>query len=322
MKPTVSIIIPAYNAGPWIEATLASALVQTAAPVEIIVIDDGSRDDTLARARRTAAAAAGRIRVETQANAGAAAARNHGLRHARGEFIQFLDADDLLAPRKLERQLALLPDRPPETVATCRWGRFEADPATARFADAAVERDFTPLDWMRLHCGTGAMMHPAAWLVPRPVADRAGPWDESLSLNDDGEYFARVVLASAGIAFCADPDAVCYYRSGIATSLSRSRSPRALASLQRSIELVAAHVTAGAGADAAAPATRRALANYWQRLAYELYPDDPAGSRAAAARARALGGASTPPPLGARWQTVARLGGWHLAFRLRRLFNR
>jgi hypothetical protein len=180
---------------------------------------------------------------------------------------------------------------------------------------------------MLLHCGTGAMMHPAAWLVPRTVAAAAGPWNETLSLNDDGEYFARVVLASTGLAFCADPAATTCYRSGIATSLSRRRNHRALLSLQRSIELVSAHLTsyaAGPGKSIGDPASplRPALADYWRRLEYELYPDDPAGSRSAGERANALGGSRTPPPLGARFQLVARLMGWRATFRLRRLLRR
>lgn len=324
--PLVSILIPACNAAPWIAKTLASALAQTHPRCEIIVVDDGSRDDTLAIARDLAARHPGRLRVETQANAGASAARNHALRLARGDFIQYLDADDLLSPRKIEFQLALLDTRPTGTLATCRWGRFENDPAAARFVDDAVFHDFKPLDWLRLHCRTGAMMHPAAWLVPRTVATAAGPWDESLSLNDDGEYFARIVLAADGIAFCSDPDAASYYRSGIATSLSGQRSLRALDSLQRSVALVSEHILAGSNTAGPLPhgvptELRLALADYWQRLAFELYPEAPTGSRQALLRARALGGSRLRPAGGRCFRLLSRLCGWRAALRLRRLFH-
>lgn len=327
MIPLVSIIVPAYNASPWIEATLACALAQSHPACEILVIDDGSADDTVSRVGMIAAQHPERIRIETQLNAGASAARNHALRLARGDFIQFLDADDLLSPRKIELQLALLATHPANMLATCRWGRFEDDPTAARFVDAQVWRDFEPLDWMALHCGTASMMHPAAWLVPRTVIDAAGPWNESLSLNDDGEYFARIVLASAGLAFCDDDEAVTYYRSGIVTSLSQRRSPRAINSLRRSIELVSAHVTSFASdrgepiADPSSPLSI-ALGNYWQRLAYDLYPDDPAGSRAALDQVRRLGGSALRPELGGRLQVVARLLGWRVAYRLRHWLNR
>lgn len=321
MIPLVSILVPAFDAAPWIGETLASALAQTHPRCEIIVIDDGSRDNTLAVARAIAARHPGRIRVESQANAGASAARNHALRLSRGDFIQYLDADDLLSPRKIELQLARLAAAPAGALATCRWGRFETDPAAARFVDDAVYRDFFPLAWLLLHVGAGAMMHPAAWLLPRSLADRVGPWDESLSLNDDGEYFARVVLASACLASVASPDCTTYYRSGLADSLSRRRSLRALASLRRSVELTDSHLATFAASTGAHAATvRAARADYWQRLAYELYPDNPAGTRDALRRARALGGSRLPAPMGGRLRLAARLLGWRAAYRLARLF--
>jgi glycosyltransferase involved in cell wall biosynthesis len=308
MTPLVSILIPAYNAASWLAQTLDSALAQTHPHCEIIVVDDGSTDSTLAVARSYESR---EVRVLSQANSGASAARNRALQLARGDFIQYLDADDLLSPEKIAAQLTVLHARAPGILATCRWGRFEDDPARARFVDAVVFRDFAPVDYLLLHTREARMMHPAAWLVPRNVADRAGPWDERLSLNDDGEYFARVVLASAGIVFTPDP-AAAYYRSGIGGSLSQRRSPRALASLALSVELVAAHLAAAEDSDR----TRQALADYWQRLVYELYPGDPAASRSAARRVRELGGSRVPPPMGARRRLLARLLGWRLVRRL------
>ncbi len=317
MSALVSILVPAFNAAPWIAETLASALGQTHPRCEIIVVDDGSRDETLARARGVADAHPDRVRVVTQTNAGASAARNHALRLARGEFIQYLDADDLLSPRKIELQLARLASAPADALATCRWGRFETSPAETRFVDEEVFRDFAPADWLLLHVEECRMMHPAAWLCPRTVIDAAGPWDESLSLNDDGEYFARAVLVSSGMAFTADADAATYYRSGLGGSLSRRRSAAALASLYRSIEKISALLSAREDS----PRTRAALATYWQRLAYELYPDDPAGSRRAAGRARELGGSDLAPPMGARLRLIARVFGWRAAYRLARVLS-
>ena len=244
-RQPVSIIIPCHNAEAWVAQTLESALAQTWPHKEIILVNDGSRDGSLAVARQFEPRG---VQVVDQPNQGASAARNHGLRLARGDYIQFLDADDLLSPAKIERQLALLAQRPAGTVASCAWGRFRGNPTKARFTDTAVFRDFAPLDFLLLAGESGLMMHPSAWLVPRAVADRAGPWDESLSLNDDGEYFCRVLLAGAGIAFCADTDAHSYYRSGLPGSLSQQRSERARRSQFRSIELITAAIR---GADAA-----------------------------------------------------------------------
>lgn len=312
MRPLVSILIPAYQSAPWLRATLESALAQTHSPTEIIVVDDGSMDETAALARACAADFPGRIQTVTQPNLGASAARNHALRLARGDFIQFLDADDLLSPRKIELQLARLASAPAGAVATCRWGRFEHDPAAARFVDEDVFRDFAPVEWLLLHASRARMMHPAAWLVPRAVAENAGPWDESLSLNDDGEYFARVALASSAVAFASETGAASYYRSSIAGSLSRRKSPSALRSLHRTGELLHLHLLAAENS----PRVHQALADHWQYLAYELYPGAPELSRDAEKRAQALGGSSVAPPLGARARVFARLFGWRLARRL------
>jgi len=313
-SPLVSILIPAFNAAPWLAATLESALAQTHTPVEIIVVDDGSADDTLACARTFASRG---VVVATQANAGASAARNHALRLAHGDFIQFLDADDLLSPRKIELQLAVLATRPTGALATCRWGRFDTDPSAARFVDDIVFRDFTPVDFLLVYAHEGAMMHPAAWLVPRAVADTAGPWDETLSLNDDGEYFARVALASVGLAFARDPAAASLYRSNLQTSLSGRRSARALVSLEKSFALTAAHLLAAEDS----PRVRRALADYWKRASYELYPEAPAASRAAERRAASFGFSRLPAPGGARQRRLSRFLGWRLARRLVRLLQ-
>src|SRR5450432_3762028 len=235
MTPLVSIIIPCHNAAAWLSATLESALAQSWTSREIIVVDDGSTDDSPAVARGFGGSG---VTVIDQPNRGASAARNRGLAAATGEFVQFLDADDLLSPGKVAAQISLLAGRPAGTVASCAWGRFHAEPEGARFVDDAVFRDFPAVDFLVLAGDTGAMMHPSAWLVPRAVLDRAGPWDESLSLNDDGEFFCRVLLASAGLAFCADAGARSFYRSGLPGSLSQQRGPAARRSQFRSIELI------------------------------------------------------------------------------------
>lgn len=103
----VSVVIPAYNASTTLDETLRSVRSQTHRALEIIVVDDGSTDDTVAIAE-THAAIDGRVRVVAQDNAGVAAARNEGWRRARSELIAFVDADDLWAPTKIERQVQAL----------------------------------------------------------------------------------------------------------------------------------------------------------------------------------------------------------------------
>jgi len=119
----VSVIIPAFNAERYLAMAIESVLQQTYRPIEIIVVDDGSTDGTANLLRRYGS----QVHVVTQANTGLAGARNSGLRHARGEFIAFLDADDAWQPAKIERQVALLRERSEYVlVHTRREGMDEA----------------------------------------------------------------------------------------------------------------------------------------------------------------------------------------------------
>jgi len=314
MSQVVSIVIPCYNASRWLAAALESALAQTWPHTETIVVNDGSTDESLAVATRFADRG---VVVLDQPNRGASAARNAGLRAARGEFIQFLDADDLLSPDKIAAQIGLLAGRPPGTLATCAWGRFESDPAAARFVDTAVFNDFQPIEFLLLAAETGAMMHPSAWLVPRPVAEKAGPWNESLTLNDDGEYFCRVALASSGLAFCSTGRS--YYRSGLPGSLSQQRSPTARLSQFRSVELMAQHLE---GFESSTR-TRRAAANHFQRFVHDFFPDPKKLIKAAEEKIKALGGSSRPEPeMGPQTSALARLIGWRNVWRIKSLLRR
>lgn len=314
--PLVSILVPCFDAARWLPATLESALAQTWPHTEIIVVDDGSQDDSLAIARSFEPRG---VRVFSQRNAGASAARNQALREARGEFFQFLDADDLLSPQKISAQIRLLETRPAGTLASCTWGRFTDDPAAAHFVDEAVFRDFQPVDFLVLAADTGAMMHPSAWLVPRAVAESAGPWDESLSLNDDGEYFCRVTLASRGIAFCSDKDALSYYRSGMAGSLSQRRGDRARRSQFHSVELIERQLRAIEDSKR----TRRAGANLYQRFVYDFYPRPSELIRQAEERVALLGGATLMgPPMGPKTAALTRFLGWKAVWRLKRILRR
>ncbi|MCC6414399.1 MAG: glycosyltransferase family 2 protein [Opitutaceae bacterium] len=312
MTPLVSIIIPCHNAAPWLAATLESAIAQTWPTVEIIMVDDGSTDESPSIARRFNHP---QLKVITQPNTGAAAARNHALRLARGDFIQYLDADDLLAPDKIALQLTRLAGAP-RSVCAGPWGRFLTAPADAVFAPEENWRDLSAVDWLCLNFAGRGMMPPAAWLTARSLLDAAGPWDESLSLNDDGEYYTRVLLASNGVLFC--PDAKSFYRSGLPGSLSRTRSRRAWDSAFRSQDACARHLLAVE----TSPRTRRACADLFMRLAHAAYPDCPDVAAQSEARAAAHGGSTLRPGGGACFRALARLFGWKTARRLQQLANR
>ena len=208
MKSLVSILIPAFNAQDWIAQTLQSAVGQTWPRKEIIVVDDGSNDQTTEVARCFASKDVKVVRTENQ---GAAAARNHALHLSQGDYIQWLDADDLLAPDKVERQLAALRETDGKrTLLSSPWANFNYRPQRARFNPNSLWQDLTPVEWLLRKMGENLHMQTATWLTSRELAEVAGPWDTRLISDDDGEYFCRVLMASEGTRFV--PEARVFYR--------------------------------------------------------------------------------------------------------------
>jgi glycosyltransferase involved in cell wall biosynthesis len=216
MRPLVSILIPAYNAEQWIADTLRSAIAQTWEPKEIIVVDDGSTDRTLAVARQFESE---QVRVVAHEHQGAAATRNTALSLSQGEYIQYLDADDLMAPDKIARQLETLGQSSNKrTLLSGSWGEFVYRYHRTEFVPTALWCDLGPVDWLIRKMQLGVFMQTATWLVSRELAEAAGPWDTNLLGDDDGEYFCRVLLASNGVRFV--PESKVYYRKSGVSCLS------------------------------------------------------------------------------------------------------
>jgi glycosyltransferase involved in cell wall biosynthesis len=313
MQPLVSILIPCYNAEAWLAQTLESALSQTWPNTEIIVVDDGSTDRSLEIAQSFESRG---VKVISQSNQGVCAARNLAFKAARGDFIQYLDADDLLAPEKIERQIALLSVGNGNCIAAGEWGYFYEHPSETEFNPDPIWADLSPVDWLATAWEGNWMMNPGAWLVPRSIAEAAGPWNETIILDEDGEYFCRVLLASQGVKFCWGAKA--FYRTGIRGSLSRGQSDRARTSRFRALELCMSHLLAREDS----PRTRRACANRFQRFFYEVYPDLPDLCTQAELRVRELGGSDVRPVIGSKLKPVCAVLGWRRAKKIQKLVYR
>lgn len=313
MVPLVSILIPCYNAERWLFECLTSALNQSWPRKEVIIINDGSTDGSLQIARGFESS---RVRVINQTNQGASAARNAGLKEAVGDYIQYLDADDLLAPDKIEQQLASIGSGEEDVLLSGAWGRFLEDIGKAVFRPDALWADLDPLEFLFAKYSLHSMMHPAAWLVSKALADASGPWDERLSLDDDGEYFGRVVLSARRIRYCGG--ARSFYRSRLKGSLSRARSERAWTSQFDSVRMTLEKVLNRENS----PRMRRLAADTLQRTVFEAYPSCPEIRRSTARRIMELGGSSLQYEAGPRFGLAARLLGWRLAKRLRNLTQR
>ena len=191
MRPLVSILICAYNAERTIAETLKSAIAQTWPRLEIIVINDGSKDGTPEIVRQFKNV----VLVSTE-NQGFSAAQNNVFRRAQGDYVQYLDADDLLAPDKIERQLlALQKIGNPRILAASPWAPFYHRIRNARFVDSALCQSLSPVEWLLRKMAENLHMQNGTWLVERQLAEKAGPWDTSLYYDQDGEFFCRVLLS-------------------------------------------------------------------------------------------------------------------------------
>jgi len=157
---------------------------------------------------------------------------------------------------------------------------------------------------------------PALWLCRRDSIERNGAWREELSLDNEAEYFTRLVLGTKRVLFC--PGARVFYRSGLPGSISRRKSDAALRSNYVVLDLCERHMLAAEDS----PRVRRALSMRWQRFAHMSYPYAPALSNDAAARARKLDGEVLPIEGGPTFHVIRRVVGWKLARRMQRWSGR
>lgn len=314
MGPLVSVIIPCFNAERYIGAAIQSALNQSWANIEIIVVDDGSTDSSAEIAKSNYSP---RVRILTQSNRGASAARNEGLSLAQGEYIQFLDADDLIAPGKIEAQLKRSEAADKRTLFSGAWARlFENDLNAAVFVEEPIWQDLAPVEWLVTSWLGGGMMHPGAWLTSRALIERAGRWNEALSLNDDGEFFTRVILASTKIVFVGP--ARSYYRSGLKGTLSSRISFSALQSAYLACQLSVSHLLNVEDS----PRTTRASSALYQRFIYAAYPIAPSLVAGAEEVVQRLGPSGVKAGGGIVFTFVRSLLGWKRARKLQHALRR
>jgi glycosyltransferase involved in cell wall biosynthesis len=193
--PTISVVIPCYNAEGYIAATIESVLAQEHPGLEIIVVDDGSSDGSVALVR----ASFPQVRVEQQANQGVAAARNKGIALASGEWIAFVDADDIWLPGKLAAQLEQLAANPDCRMNYCAWKVWPSDaprptPAyLAELAQSAGERARWdgPSGWVYPDLLLDCVVWTSTVMARRSLFDEIGSFDTSLRLGEDYDLWLR-----------------------------------------------------------------------------------------------------------------------------------
>jgi len=318
--PLVSIVIPSYNAERFIEETLDAVVHQSWKNCEAFVIDDGSKDKTVERARKFES---DRVKIIVQSNQGACVARNKGLAASKGNYIQYLDADDVLSYDKVEAQVDILEKNK---------GYMGISPSV-HFMDGEDYRTMTPREesnWIfdtndpvdfliRLYGGYGErwMVQTSAWLTPIEIARKIGPWDESLLLDQDGEYFARAVLASNGIRTTGG---INYYRRFIAGGniSSRYNKKANLESALHALNCKAKYL----GEFTDSIHYRQAISTLYQEIAINAYPMFPDLVDFCEQKVKETGMKPALPVLGGKLiETTKSLFGWKSAKKLRSLVH-
>jgi glycosyltransferase involved in cell wall biosynthesis len=305
----VSILIPAYNAEKWIGETIQSALSQTWLNKEIIIVNDGSTDNTLSIASRFESKT---VKVISQDNVGGCAARNKALEYAQGEYIQWLDSDDLLAPNKIALQMSAADSGVSSRVLfSGPYGIFYASPKRANFIRNSLWQDLSPVEWMLRKFSENIFLIPACWLVSRNLTEVTGKWDERLWLNQDGEYFCRVVARSERVKFTSK--AVCYYRQSGFQQKNQDRSGRASRSLLLSQQLCIQYLRSLEESER----TRIACLKYLEDWFHFYYPENQELVARLREMAADLGGKLEPQGIGWKFYPMAKLIGLEKTKKLR-----
>ncbi|HEU0209681.1 MAG TPA: glycosyltransferase family 2 protein [Candidatus Udaeobacter sp.] len=314
MEPLVSILIPAFNSERWVGEAIESALSQTWKAKEIVIVDDGSTDQTLSVARKFASTS---VSVVTQPNEGAASARNKAYSLSQGDYIQWLDADDLLAPDKISKQMKAVADgATTRTLLSAAWGRFRNRSDRAEFRPSLLWADCRPVEWLLRKLENNVYMQTATWLVSRELTEAAGPWDTRLLSDDDGEYFCRVLLASDRVQFVEE--AKTFYRSSGGGGLSHvGHSDRKLEALFLSLQLHIQYIRSLEESER----VRAACLVFLQTWLVYFYPEKPAFVEQLEALAAELGGRLEPPRLSWKYAWIQKLFGWHSAKRTQLFYN-
>lgn len=308
----ISVLIACYNAEKYIGEAIESVLSQDWPNLELIVVDDGSTDTSAIEISKFKN---DKLTAVTHENAGHCAAANRAYRMSTGDLIKFFDADDVLMPGCLRIQADRLRDRN-DVVAMGEWGRFYEKAPQTSFTHRDSYMDARPSDWLIADWIAGQPMTQCGmFLIPRTILETAGLWDTRLTLIDDFEFFARVLLAAEQVVFTAG--AKLAYRSGLTGSISGRRSRRAIESQALSLELGVSYLLHADNSERA----RLACANMLQMFVYEHYPYHVDLRHKMSAKIEALGGSNIEPIGPPRFHSLRRLIGWRAARHGQRLFD-
>jgi glycosyltransferase involved in cell wall biosynthesis len=290
-QPLVSVLIPCYNSALYIAETLNSVIAQSYTNWECIVVDDHSIDNSVEIIEEYIQTYPGKIKLFTNSRKGACAARNFAFAKSKGEFIQYLDADDLLNETKIEYQLNAVKNDFTK-IANGRWGRFYTQTPKKETIEwgphKSLRKDLSPLEWLQQN----HMSQTSCWLIPKHLIEHAGGWDETLLMNQDGEFFSRVITNAKEVIYT--PEAKAYYRSQISNSISTFKNSEKFKSLFTTCKKFEQLMLQMDGS----PATHLAIANKYQEFVYSAFPLLPELIKTSKQKIKEHGGSNWPAPKG------------------------
>ncbi|WP_194976841.1 glycosyltransferase family 2 protein [Aquiflexum lacus] len=313
MNPLVSIIIPVYNKAAFVRETLESALGQTYPNIELVLMDDGSTDGSFEILKEYFAKYPNKIQLIDQENQGVSVATNVGIAAAKGEYIQFLDADDILTTDKINNQIKLLEGQSKATISICEWKLFHQAPNQAFSIPYQVFHDFdSGLDLILRFWNFQEMMAISSYLVHESLIKKAFPWDESLTINQDGEFFIRVLTQAEKVLF--EPNGKVFYRKPGEYNVSQQKSEKAMASLLESLRCYERVIVKVEDSQR----VRIALKKVYQKFIYDVFPQFPHLIKQAEAHINSLGPLPRTHIGGPKFQKLSKVFGFKNALRLKR----
>lgn len=316
MNPLVSIIIPVYNKAAFVAETLDSVLGQSYPNIELVLVNDGSRDGSKLILEAYQSKFPDKVILIDQPNGGVSKATNAGIQASRGEYIQFLDADDLISPDKIKTQINLLHGKGNRVLSTCAFVCFQNSIEDLVSLNYSVFQGFpSGIEVLFQFWEKQEMLAISSYLTHRSLIEKAGAWNESLSINQDGEFFMRVLLSAGEVVY--DPDSLVYYRNPGPSNVSQQKSKQAFSSLLDSFQLYEKYTLEIDNTNRA----RKALNQVYQKFIYDCYPNYPHLVDKAEALMKQLEVSEKTYIGGPKFQMLSRYLGFKIALRLKRILK-
>ncbi len=317
MLPLVSIIVSCYNGEKYIADTLNSLLSQTYTNLEIIVVDDGSKDNSESVIKSFADK---RICYYKQENGGQCNALNAGFKKASGKYIKFYDADDILHKNVIAGQVAALQDENDNVVSFIEWRRFYNNilPVEIDLSDPhTIHKDCSPLEFI-MWKENPPMVQCGLWLLPTTLLHRTGLWDERLSLINDTEFFTRIFTHAKRLKF-ADTGYTFYRSSSSEMTLSSDLSKKGIKSAILSIDLSAKWMLQIENSEA----IRKRVSQGYMMILEWAYPKHTIYVKLIERRLKQFPKSFTESTRSGKiYNVVSRLLGWKAARRLSRIYQK